>query len=78
MVRKRMLSACLIFVMLFSIAGCGDKEDVKKEDLNKTEEIEDAFHKTYTKVKKAPNFILELHKISGLGVRPDLTSEIVY
>lgn len=43
MLRKVILSSCLIFVMLFSFAGCGDREDMKRVDLNKTEEIKDAF-----------------------------------
>lgn len=42
MIRKWMLSSCFIFVM-FSFAGCGDNEEIKKVDLNKTEEIKDAF-----------------------------------
>lgn len=46
MMEKRILPVFLIFVMLFSFAGCGDKEDIKKVDLNKTEEIKDVFQNT--------------------------------
>jgi len=43
MIENRILPVFLIFVMFFSFAGCGDKEDMKKIDLNKTEEIKDVF-----------------------------------
>ncbi|MDP3789590.1 MAG: phosphate/phosphite/phosphonate ABC transporter substrate-binding protein, partial [Candidatus Omnitrophota bacterium] len=46
MIRNGILSGCFIFIMLFSFAGCGDKEDIKKIDLNKTEEIKDTFQDT--------------------------------
>lgn len=41
MIKSRPLPIFLIFTALFFLAGCGDVEEVKKIDLNKTEEIKD-------------------------------------
>ncbi len=40
MVKNKLLVSYLILLAIFSFAGCGRKEEIKKVDLSKTEEIE--------------------------------------
>ncbi len=38
MIKGKIISTCLIMLLVFPFYGCGDKEDIKKVDLNKREE----------------------------------------
>ncbi len=39
MLKYKLLFSCLVLFHIFSFAGCGHKEDIKKVDLNKIEEV---------------------------------------